>query len=75
MKNTNSTNILVRLLTANVRKYLTSQIRKCATPFKLNSIENATPSSGTFPLASYKEIPSPGKTVDVSRLHMLTANT
>ena len=28
--------------------------------YSQSSLENATPSSGTFPLASYKEVPSPG---------------
>ena len=30
---TYSTNILVRLLTVNLKNYLTPKIRKCATPF------------------------------------------
>ena len=59
MKNTllftYSTNILVRLLTVNVKKFLNPKIRKCATQFKYNSNENATPSSGTSPLGSDKE--------------------
>ena len=29
-------------------------------PHSSNSIKNATPSSGISPLASYKEVPSPG---------------
>ena len=37
MKNTllftNSTSILVRLLTVNMNNFLTPKIRKCATPF------------------------------------------
>ena len=71
MKNTNSTNIRVRLLIANMKNCLTPKIRKCATPVLVNTIENAThysqssrenatPSSGTSPLASYVGVPSPG---------------
>ena len=52
MKNTllltYSANILVRLLTVNMKNCPTPKIRKCATP-----------SSGTSPLASYKEVPLP----------------
>ena len=73
MKNTllftYSTNILVRLLTGrvNMTNSLTPKIRKCATPLKMqphysrqSSREKATPSSGTSPLASYKEVsPAP----------------
>ena len=72
MKNTllltHSTNILVRLLTVNVKNFLASKIRKCATTLTLlkmrphysqSSRENATPSSGTSPLASYKEVLTP----------------
>ena len=73
MKNTflftYSTNILVRLV--NINNFLTPKIRKCTcdpilvTLLKLlphyskSSCENATPSSGTSPLASYKEVPPP----------------
>ena len=68
MKNTllftYSTNILVRLLTVNMKNCLTPKIRKCAlvTPLKMRphysqtSCENATSSGGTFQLASYKEV-------------------
>ena len=75
MKNTllftYSKNILVRLLTVNVKNFLTPKIpRMCdpilVTPLKMRphysqpSRENATPSSGTSPLASYKEgLPPP----------------
>ena len=63
MKNTllftYSTNILVCLLTVGVKNFLTPKIQKCATPFKYNSIENETPSSGTSPLGSDKEVPPP----------------
>ena len=73
MKNTflftYSTNILVHLV--NIKNFFTPKIRKCAcdpilvTLLKLlphyskSSCENATPSSGTSPLASYKEVPPP----------------
>ena len=40
---TYSTDILVRLITANMKNCLTPKIRKCATPFFSNSIENVTP--------------------------------
>ena len=61
---TYSTNILVRLLTGNMKNCLTPKIRKCATPsLKMqphdsqSSHENATPSSGTSPLVSHKKEP------------------
>ena len=73
MKNTflftYSTNILVRLV--NIKNFFTPKIRKCTcdpilvTLLKLlphyskSSCENATPSSSTSPLASYKEVPPP----------------
>ena len=38
-----STNILVRLLILIMKNFLTQQIRKCATLYSSNSIENATP--------------------------------
>ena len=83
MKNTllftNSTSILVRLLTVNMNNFLTPKIRKCATPFlwtllKMRphysqfSRENATPSSGTSQLASYKEVPPPPQ--DLAQLQL-----
>ena len=65
------TNILVRLLSAIVKNVLTPKIRMCdpillsllkmRLHFCQSSRENATPSSGTSPLASYKEVaPAPG---------------
>ena len=44
----------------NVRPRSSNSIEN-ATPLSMNqsSRENATPSSGTSPLASYKEVPSP----------------
>ena len=65
-----STNILVRLLTVNMKNFLTPQNPKMCDPilvtllkmrphYSQSSRENATPSSGTFPLASYKEVPPP----------------
>ena len=73
MKNTllftYSTNILVRLLTVNLKNCLTpknqemcdhilgNSIRKMLPHHSHSSCEYATPSSGTFPLASYKEVP------------------
>ena len=59
LNDTYSTNILVRLLTANMKNCLTRPKSEKVRPHSSNSIENATPSSGTSPLASYKEIPSP----------------
>ena len=71
MKNTllftYSTNIMVRLLTVNVKNFLTPKSEKWdlipVTPLKIRphysqfSRENATPSSGTSPAASYKDPP------------------
>ena len=74
MKNTllftYSTNIVLRLLTVNMKNCLTPQnLKMCdpilVTPLKMRahysqcSSENATPSNGTSPLASYKEVPPP----------------
>ena len=74
MKNTllftYNTNILVRLLTVNMKNCLTPKNPKMCDPilvtllkmrphYSQSSRENATPSSGTCPLASYKEVPSP----------------
>ena len=59
MKNTllftYSANILVRLLTVTWRTVLLEKSENVG-PHSSNSIENATPSSGTSPLASYKEV-------------------
>ena len=70
MKNTllfiYSTNILVRLLTVNMKNCLTPKNPKMCDPilvtllkmrphYSQSSRENVTPSSGTSPLASYKE--------------------
>ena len=72
MKNTllftYGTNILVRLLTVNMNNSLTPKNPKMCDPIQVtlskmqlrysqSSRENATPSSGTSPLASYKEVP------------------
>ena len=65
-----STNILVRLLTVNMKNCLTPKNPKMCDPilvtlskmrphYSQSSRENATPSSGTSPLASYKEVPHP----------------
>ena len=75
MKNTllftYNTNILVRLLTVNNYEELSyPQSQKMCDPilvtllkmqphYSQSSRENATPSSGTSPLASYKEVPPP----------------
>ena len=66
-----STNILVRLLTVNMKNCFTQKKSENVRPHSSNSIENrphysqssrenATPSSGTSPLASYKEVPHKG---------------
>ena len=59
------------LLAARMRKLITARARKnkrtarkCSqrpfdTPYSPSSRENATPSSGTSPLASYKVVPPP----------------
>ena len=72
MKNTllftDSTNVLVSLLSVNVKNVLTQKNPKMCdpileTPLKMQPLysqfgrENATPSSDTSPLASYKEVP------------------
>jgi len=70
MKNTNSTNILVRLLTVNMKTFLTPKNPKMCDPnletvlkmrphYSQSSRENATSFSGTSPLAFYKEEPPP----------------
>ena len=75
MKNTllftYSTNILVRLLTVNMKNFLTPQknlkmcdpilvtLLKMRPHYSQSSHENATPSSGTSPLASYEEVSTP----------------
>ena len=48
------------LLTVNMKNFLPPKSENVR-PFGLysNSIENATPSSSTSPLASYKEVPPP----------------
>ena len=51
-----STNILVRLLTVNMKNCLTPKNPKM---YSQSSRENVTPSSGTSPLAYYKEVPPP----------------
>ena len=75
MKNTllfiYSSNILLCLLTVNMKNCLTPKNPKMCNPilvtllkmwphYSQSSHENATPSSGTSPLASYKEVPHPG---------------
>ena len=63
------TNILVRLFTVNMKNCLTPQNPEMCDPilvtllklrphYSQSSRENATPSSGTSPLVSYKEVPS-----------------
>ena len=63
------TNILERLLTINMKNGLTPKNPKMCDPiivtllkmrphYSQQSRENATPSSGTSPSASYKEVPS-----------------
>ena len=74
MKNTllfiYSTNIVVRLLTVNMKNCLTQENPNMCDPilvtllkmrphYSPSSRENATPSSGTSPLASHKEVPAP----------------
>ena len=65
-----STNILVRLLTVNMKNCLTPKNPKMCYPilatllkmrphYSQPSRENATPSSGMSPLASYKEVLPP----------------
>ena len=55
-----SSNILVRLLIVNMENCLTPQKSENVRPhYSQSSRENATPSSGTASLASYKEVPPP----------------
>ena len=66
-----STNIIVvRLLTGNMKNCLTPKNPKMCDPilvtlpkmrphYRQSSRKNATPSSGTSPLASYREVPPP----------------
>ena len=55
-----STNSLVRLLTVNMKNFLAPKNPKMCDPIIGQSgHENATPSSGTSPLASHKEVPPP----------------
>ena len=65
-----STNILVSLLTINMKNCPTTENLKMCNPilvtlskvqshYRQSSRENVTPSSGTSPLASYKEVPTP----------------
>ena len=67
---TYSGNVLVRLLTVNMKNCLTPKNPKMCHPIRVtllkfrplysqSSCENATPSSGTFLLASYKEVTLP----------------
>ena len=66
-----SRNILKRLLTVNVKNCLTPKNPKMCDPilvtllkmrpcYSQSSRENATTSTDTSPLASYKAVPSPG---------------
>ena len=70
-----STNILVRLLTGNIKNCLTPKNPKMCDPilvtlpkmrphYRQSSRKNATPSSGTSPLASYREVPSPPRPIE-----------
>ena len=55
-----STNILVRLLTVNMENCLTPPKSENMLPhYDKSSRENGTTASGTYPLASYKEVPHP----------------
>ena len=56
---TYSTNILVRLLTVNVKTFITQKSENVWPDYSQSSRENATPSSGTSPSASCKELPFP----------------
>ena len=77
MKNTSlftyRTNVLVRLLTVNVKNFFNPKNPKMCDPILVTPLkmrrhcsqsrrDNATSSSGAFPLASCKEVPSPGMT-------------
>ena len=65
MKNTllfiYSTNILVRFANRKYEELSYPQKSENVRPhYSQSSRENATPTSGTCPLASYKEVPPPG---------------
>ena len=47
-----------------MKNCLTRKNEKMCDPISGNSTENATPSSGTSPLASYKEVPLPRAEID-----------
>ena len=47
-----------------MKNCLTPKNEKMCDPISSNSTENATPSSGTSPLASYKEVPLPRAEID-----------
>ena len=82
MKNTllfiYNTNVLVRLPTVNMKNYLTPKKQKMCDPilvtlkmrphYSQSSLENATPSSDTFLLASYKEVPPTPRAAMLRRL-------
>ena len=53
---TYSTDIMVRLLTEICKTFLLQKSKNVQPHYSQNSHENATPSSGTSPLASYKEV-------------------
>ena len=44
------------------------KIKKMCDPLSSNSIENVTPSSGTSPLASYREVSPPGGRFDLKQI-------
>ena len=47
-----------------MKNCLTRKNEKMCDPISSNSTENATPSSGTSPLASYKGVPLPRAEID-----------
>lgn len=77
---TYSTNILVRLLTANMKNLSYPKNQKMWDPILVTllkmrphnsqtSRENATPSSGTSPMASYNEVPLPTPGPNTQQCH------
>ena len=60
---TYNTNILVRFLTVNMKNFLSPilvTLLKMQSHYSQSRRENATPSSGTTPLAPYKDVSSSG---------------
>ena len=68
-----STNILLRMLTGKYEELSYPKNQKmCDLVIVTSSREKATPSSGTSPLASYKEVPPPPPEIEWSIIQSKT---